>query len=100
MADNAFWPGERVQLRGIWTSTGSVEVDPTAIKLYYVTPIGTVTTKAFADLTKETTGTYYYIVTPTTSEAGEWLWGYKSTAGALGANLGGRFRVLDPPFST
>lgn len=99
--DPAFWPYEQIKLKALLTnSTSSTEADATSATLYYENPAGTVTSKALADLTKETTGTYYYLLTPTTSETGEWHWGWKSTGGAIGANYSGRFRVLEPPFST
>ena len=101
MADYpAFWPGQEVKLQGVWKTTASVEVDPTSITLYVEKPSGSVSAYTTTDLTKDTTGTYYYLVVPTTSETGMWTWGCNSTGTAVAANYSGRFQVLVQPFST
>lgn len=103
MPDPAYWPGQQIRLRGIFknstTSTG-VEVDPTTITLYYRNPSGTVSLVTTTGLTKTTTGTYDYLVTPTTSGIGEWQYGYKGAGAAVGADLGGRFLVLNTELTT
>lgn len=103
MPDPAYWPGQQINLRGVFknstTSTG-VEVDPTAVTLYYRNPSGAVSTVTTTALTKTTTGTYDYLLTTTTSGVGEWQWGFKGAGTNIGSNLGGRFSVLETQLTT
>jgi len=100
MPDGAYWPGQQLKLRLVVTSSSEVEVNSTGLTLLWWRPDGTCTTKQSSDLTQETTGTYYYLVVPTSSQTGEWVWRCTSTGSVVGASAEGRFKVLAPKWST
>jgi hypothetical protein len=75
---NSYYPGTQIKVQAVFLTTAAVEIDPTTAMMWYRKPSGTVTAVAFADLTKVTTGTYYYPVTPTSSEHGEWIAKFRS----------------------
>lgn len=75
---NTYYPNTQITLQGVFKSTAAVEVDPTTCRLLYQPAGGSVTAVEMASLTKATTGTYQYVVTPTSSQSGQWVYRFKS----------------------
>lgn len=76
-------------------TTSSTNVDPTGISLALQTPAGTTTTYSSSQLTRSSTGVYYYDYTL----AAEGMHYYKWVTTGTGAGAeDGQFRGLDTPF--
>lgn len=99
---NSFLWGSQVKMQGIFR-VSAVETDPTtgAIRCLYTKPTGAVTivTSTQAAIVKDTTGTYYSLVTPTSSEIGVWYYRWHATAGVITAGEDA-FEVLTGMVST
>lgn len=99
---NTFFPGSQIKLQGVFY-VDSVETDPTTgnIRCLYKNPAGTVSivTSTQAAMVKNTTGTYYVLVTPGTTQIGQWYYHWEATAGVIVAGEDS-FQVLAPQVTT
>lgn len=99
---NSVYHGTQVKLQGVF-KVDAVETDPTtsAIRCLYKDPSGSVTTvtSTQASMVKSTTGTYYVLVTPTSSQVGTWYYWWQATAGVIVSGQDS-FEVLSPQVST
>lgn len=99
---NSFVAGTQIKLQGVF-KVDSVETDPTTgnIRCLYKNPAGTVTTvtSTQASMVKSTTGTYYVLVTPGTTQVGVWHYHWEATAGVIVA-AEDSFQALPPQVTT
>jgi hypothetical protein len=99
---DTYYFGSQVKMQGVF-KVDDIETDPTssAIRCLYKIPDGTVTavSSTTADIVKDTTGTYYLLVTPTSAQVGDWYYRWHATAGVI---VGGEsvFTVISPEVTT
>ena len=99
---NSILPGTQVKMQGVF-KVDAVDTDPStgAIRCLYKNPAGSVTivTSTQATMVKDTTGTYYILVTPLTSQVGTWYYHWEATSGVIVSGEDA-FQVLQPQVST
>lgn len=86
--------GQEVRITATFTNSSGTLTDPTTITIEYKKPDGTTVTRTYAagQVIKQSTGIYYYDVTPVSGEEGEWLTYYVGT-GTIDAAGNDRFHV-------
>lgn len=97
MADNAYWPGQRVRIKTTTPfAVNGVATDPTTVSLLVKDPTGTVTTYTWAggDITRVAAGDFWMDldIGTTAAASGEYAYAYRGTGVATAADEG-RFTV-------
>lgn len=93
--------GDTVRLAINWQNEDGTDLDPsTDVALTTRSPTGTETTYTYGDseITRETTGDYYYEITPNYS--GRWFYKWEATGVGTNKVIEGSFVVQSSPFGT
>ena len=98
------YPGDRMRITGEFRDrTTGILGDPTTVSLKIKEPDETITeyTYAAAQITKTSTGLYYYDLDIPDEVESEGLWHFKWTiTGTLVGTMEGKFKVADSQFAS
>lgn len=84
---NTYDVGDLVRVTGTFTDSDGSAVDPTALKIYYKAPGGTITEKLYGtdtDVIKDSTGVYHLDIDINAS--GRWFYRFVGTGSAQAAD--------------